>query len=192
MNFVILTSDGRGRPSVLPRRVSMLSTASAPRSKPPPPIRRTSSMSGSHRNPLGPSQKPAISDSRCIVDNTSTPSVTSSPVASDCHQLSNPIRRTLSSAYANVIQTLNNQLTASDPVTPSTGRRSYRGSLTTSSNGNSNANGGGRIIAVSGTSARVIRRHNTVDNGLISQIERGVVLRQTSAANGDRSALRFE
>jgi hypothetical protein len=193
--FLVKAAVDRGRPSVLPRRVSMLSTTSRP--KPPPPIRRTSSVTRtpirqdtgtSHASAASLPQKPNKDDhSSTVLVTTTTRRTYEQPPSST-------VRRTLSSAYADVIQTLNSQLTSSDPAATSTVRRPYRRAFTTTDCIEDSCDGG-RIIVLSGSMPQADtagcngnnNKNNNNNPNMMTQIKRGVVLRQTSVTN-DRSA----
>lgn len=155
----------------------MLSASSRP--KPPPPIRRTSSVVGSSRTPIR--QDAAAARPQKTDDN---------PQAASIQPPSSTIRRTLSSTYADVIQTLNSQLSPPASVAPSTIRRPYRRALTATGCDED----GGRMLALSGTMPQAEvgsnRNNNNVNPTLTTHIQRGVFLRQSSIAN-DRSVPRF-
>jgi hypothetical protein len=180
----------RGRPSILPRRVSMLSASSRP--KPPPPIRRTSSVVGSSRTPFRQdTSNAAATAARPQKADDNPPTACGQPPSS-------AIRRTLSSTYADVIQTLNSQLSPSasaapSSVAPSNVRRPYRRTLTATGCDED----GGRMLALSGTmpqanvgSNRNNVNHNNNNPSLMTQIQRGAVLRQSSVTS-EKSAPRF-
>lgn len=80
---------GRGRPSVLPRRVSMLSSSARP--KPPLPIRRTSSVVGTNRAPVNQN------NSSIIVNDVSKYSMPALAPPGG-HSAPNIVHQTLSSA----------------------------------------------------------------------------------------------
>ena len=161
----------------------------AARSKPPPPVRRTSSVSGTRPMIQSPTSNtgddrrwgelsspgaavpqvdfPSPSRPRSIVDGRPT-----SPRRTP--HLSPAPRRSLSSAYADLCQTLNNQLAAGG------------GSVT-------RRPGGQRSPAVdvcSATAGVPARRQSSADVGstdtLLMDVKRGVCLRPT--VSNDRSA----
>jgi len=178
------------------RRTSLQcpTSCSASRSKPPPPVRRTSSVTGTSpmlRSPTSdggddrwpgellsaaaarPGGVPSPSRARAIVDGRpSSPRRAASSV-----RVSSAPRRSLSSAYADLCQTLNDQLAAGGGAAA---RRP----------------GGWRSSAVDAPTspdAATVRRQLSVDVGprstadsLLMDIKRGVCLRPT--VSNDRSA----
>jgi len=167
-------------------------SAASTRAKPPPPIRRTSSVTGTRPIIQSPTSDIVGSDNRrwgeavppgdlaspsrlrAIFDGRPTSPRRTPPLP----RVSPSPRRSLSSAYADLCQTLNNQLAAGGGVTRRpTGQRlsSVDTSSTTAA-----------VPIARRQSSAEVASTRTADTSLLMDIKRGVCLRPT--ISNDRSA----
>ena len=196
------------------RRTSLQCTSSSvgARSKPPPPVRRTSSITGTRPMMMlkSPTSSSYCGDDRSGADQLSFPLPAvppggfpspSCPPRSvvDCGRQTSPShaassvrvssaapRRSLSSAYADLCQTLNDQLAASGGAGGGGRRRPPGDQQRRSSSAVDASSSGAASVARRQSAGAEDASTRATNNTLLMDIKRGVCLRPT--ATNDRSA----